>query len=145
MIFSLLAAGSLAAMAAFDTRQYEAIHLYCAIGFFVFDALFITLNTIGFELHRRSEPTEKAWRRSTLAKCVLAALFWAAVIVYLPVGLAVVCAFEKNEVTREYDYSNCSTENVMRIVAQYASVLFTMCYFASFYFDLFRASDVSRM
>ncbi|KAG9397932.1 hypothetical protein AC1031_016350 [Aphanomyces cochlioides] len=145
---------------------HPEVHNYAAYFFFVFQAAAVLLNTY---VSRRiltiiSENTsqvptrllvsiQRAWR----VQIAFASIFLVAFILYIPVGLALVCEFARLTQakcidlnmgveyctvtvrldatnTKLYDYSNCYSINQMRAGAQLACILTLVGYAVSFVF-----------
>jgi len=144
--FAVLAGLCLALLAILDTRNYPSPHLYAAIAFFVFNGVFITLNTVAYTVYWRQDDDARRVAVSAVSKLVLCVLFWLAFIVYLPVGLGLtygappdgVDCWLYDERTRLYDYRGCLWMHLMRSATQYLTVLFSLLFYGTFTLDLFR-------
>ena len=78
----------------FNTNDYPAVHDAGAYTFFVLMAFALPLFTFSLFCLRRVQP-EAVNPHSLRVKLVLTVCFWVAFIIYLPVGLAVVCTWNR--------------------------------------------------
>ncbi|ETV66180.1 hypothetical protein, variant 3 [Aphanomyces astaci] len=135
--------------------DHPEIHNYAAYFFFVFQAAAVFLNTYVTRRILHTSPTPKIFRTTWRIQVVFASLFLIAFILYIPVGLAIVCPFERLTVvkclteglgtdycattigfdatyTKLYDYSNCGAINQLRSAAQLVCILTLVGYALSF-------------
>ncbi|ETV66178.1 hypothetical protein H257_17327 [Aphanomyces astaci] len=80
--------------------DHPEIHNYAAYFFFVFQAAAVFLNTYVTRRILHTSPTPKIFRTTWRIQVVFASLFLIAFILYIPVGLAIVCPFERLTVVK---------------------------------------------
>ena len=147
----LFATLGLILLACLKTTAYPNLHAVSAYAFFGCMTLHVLLSTFVFA--SRGLPSHRL-------KLAVAALYSLAVIVYLPVGLAVVCPFVHlslarcegeaglspaycgrhalgdGTLTEFWDYSACPAPNVMRSASQSVSVLLLLGFCLTYVADL---------
>lgn len=139
-----------------DTNNYPDLHAYAAYVFFLFILLHALL-TLSIYAGLAKDET-KTHARLMRARWALMAVFGIAFVLYLPVGLAVVCEFvelsfqdcldvmpeedclanlddDDANTTLFYDYTDCPEVNTMRSSTQFICILTMMAYIAMYAFD----------
>lgn len=81
----------------FSTSDYASIHDYSAYVFFVFSTVFLALETTIYKLLAKEGATELAVTANL--KLGIMIIYAISFIIYLPVGLAIVCDFERLALT----------------------------------------------
>ena len=145
-------------LACFKTTEFPDVHLYSAYSFFSCLTVHVSCNTFVFSRN-------VALRRSYCVKLAINVVYSFAFMVYIPIGLAVICPFERLSIAdclgREalpfeycsshtnpqnssqtvfWDYSHCADAHLMRTVSQSLSVLCLLLYCLSYAHDL-RATE----
>jgi len=144
-----------------STYDYPSAHDYSAYAFFVLSAVSMLCYTISLGRLRSFQP---AFATSFVAKLALLVVFSIAFIIYLPVGLAIVCEWKRLPYSSDYcqahgsmclkypllvnetacldhpctvfwDYSGCPSINTMRSSAQLICVICLILYQGTFVTD----------
>ena len=154
LMFGIAAALGLILLACFKTTEFPDTHLYSAYGFFSCLTVHASCNTFVFSRN-------VAWRRSYCVKLIINVAYCIAFLIYIPIGLAVICPFERlsmadclgkeglppqycaahvraqnSSQTVFWDYSHCPSTNMMRTVTQSLSVLCLLLYCLTYAHDL---------
>jgi hypothetical protein len=158
LISVLVSLIGLVMLACFSTIVYPAVHDYSAYAFFILQTVALALYTVANNLE---PPPEPRLRRARVVRNCVSAVYFACFIVYLPIGLAVNCPFERlsmdacvnverlgeaycaalqlpadPELTRLWDYSACRGTNEMRSVTQFLCIVGLLAYYVTFMLDL---------
>mmetsp|Transcript_6943 Transcript_6943/g.15947 ORF Transcript_6943/g.15947 Transcript_6943/m.15947 type:complete len:156 (+) Transcript_6943:306-773(+) len=139
MVFGIAACPFLSLLACLDTDRFPDAHNYCAYLFFIFYIIFESLTTVTASHLGRARP--ELFGLSYKLKLVITILAGVFFFIYIPVGLGVVygsdkCAFQYDEATKQWDYSNCSGLHVLRAVFQQLTALCFLVFTGSMYEDL---------
>ncbi|KAG8467508.1 hypothetical protein KFE25_000824 [Diacronema lutheri] len=161
-----LSSVALTLLACFSTIVYPDVHQYSAYAFFLLQVVGIALLTSASNRPAARREMTRSVRRATLARNVLAAIFFVAVVIYLPIGLAVNCEWSRLSVddcvrtqrlgeaycearrlpgdssqTTLWDYSGCPRTNTMRSVSQFICVIAILLFHGTFTIDLRRDAE----
>ncbi|OQR92120.1 hypothetical protein ACHHYP_04035 [Achlya hypogyna] len=157
-----------------DTARFPDAHNYSAYAFFVLEAFAVLVNTgITYRIYTQDDNDtrftmdgldrkviRRVRRQAWLAQIIVATLFLASFIIYIPVGLAVSCAFEHLSTTSclqlnlgvdyctktmnlnatytklwNYSEPGCHSVHQMRAGAQLACILTLVGYSLTFLFN----------
>jgi len=142
-------------LSCFSTTKYPDIHQYSAYAFFV---LLLLHAILSLWVYKGLANVFEEHKKLMVPRYVVTAVLLVAVIIYLPVGLAIVCEWTRlgmqdclqirdaayceesvnpsqtNE-TLLWDYSACATTNVMRSSTQFLSVISLMAFIILYALD----------
>jgi len=130
--FGALGAVGLIVLSIVSSMMDADTHLYAAYLFFVGTIIFACVNTSLIARARAIAPPEtrdqlvpkKLWALKSVVT-VLIALFF---VIYIPVGMAVVCDWNYNEATKLYDYTDCLETHQLRAATQHLCVWSLLVY-----------------
>jgi len=129
----------LALLSNLDDKDYPNVHLYCAILFFVCALVFVSLN-LPIYYFIWKENKSKTSKKSFLWKLVLGILFYIFFIIYIPIGLAIVCSWDQDPETHLYNYRGCIPIHHTRTSTQYGSVISFLLFVCSLTVDFLDSS-----
>ena len=148
LVCGLLAPIGSILLSLFTTNEHADLHLYSAYAFFVFILVYCILTiTLMATLAKSFE----AQKKMMVPRYIVVAMLAVGVVIYLPIGLAVNCSFERltvqkcltiespdfcedhymhGNLTNVYDYTNCPETNTMRSSSQFVSIVSIMLFVA---------------
>lgn len=138
LCFGLISSVTGPLLAGLTTRKYPDGHLYSAYAFFFALIIYVIMNSAMMtSVFRRNsyEESRRTLRTSLALKWTCCGCMIVTFVIYIPIGISILCAWQYNSSTGLYDYTNCPSTHVMRTITQHLTVLFLVAYFATFAVD----------
>mmetsp|Transcript_13564 Transcript_13564/g.33257 ORF Transcript_13564/g.33257 Transcript_13564/m.33257 type:complete len:289 (-) Transcript_13564:221-1087(-) len=140
MFFGLLGPIGLAILAIVNTKMSGDLHAYAAYLFFACQLIYcITVTSLISHSykrtpagHREKAPLRSSWIKKSILIVVISILF----VIYLPVGLAIVCEWVQDPITEVYDYTGCTEINHMRSASQHLCIYSMLLWLITLYQDM---------
>ncbi|GBG31647.1 Hypothetical Protein FCC1311_078722 [Hondaea fermentalgiana] len=155
-VLGVVAAIASTLLSIFDTSKHEALHAYSAYVFFVF---VVGHACVSISIYRTLRPQHERFAKLMLPRYITLGLLMIAFIIYIPVGLGLVCSWsrlpmdecidevgdvdycesnalpEDPTLTLLWSYDECSAVNEMRAAAQFVCIVSLMVFIAMYSFD----------
>jgi hypothetical protein len=139
LFFGALSCVGFSLLAIISSMMDADTHLYSAYAAFVGLTIYVCTNTallwraraIANEASRDALVPSKLIIVKTVVTCVAFLMF----LIYIPVGLAVLCEWQQDPISKLYDYRNCLDIHIMRAVTQHLFVWSCLFYVLTLYHD----------
>jgi len=120
-----------------NTLMDADLHLYsayvCVVGITLFMCITTSLiaraRALAADDVREQLVPRKLWLVKSVVTCFASFFF----VIYLPVGLAILCEWDQDPVTKLYDYRNCLETHKLRASCQHLFVWTTLFYLVTLY------------
>eukprot|EP00283_Hemiselmis_rufescens_P011234 CAMPEP_0173435998 /NCGR_PEP_ID=MMETSP1357-20121228/15706_1 /TAXON_ID=77926 /ORGANISM="Hemiselmis rufescens, Strain PCC563" /LENGTH=288 /DNA_ID=CAMNT_0014401043 /DNA_START=112 /DNA_END=978 /DNA_ORIENTATION=+ len=140
LFWGMLASVGLCVLSVVSTLMSADAHLYGAYVFVAGMVIYTCINTsllararwiAADEATREQLVPRKLWLVKSVLTVVMSLMF----VVYLPVGLSILCEWDQDPVTKLYDYRNCLDIHKLRAATQNLCVWLLLFYIFTLYHD----------
>uniref|UniRef100_A0A7S0Z6W1 CWH43-like N-terminal domain-containing protein n=1 Tax=Hemiselmis tepida TaxID=464990 RepID=A0A7S0Z6W1_9CRYP len=139
LVFGVLSCFGFSVLSVVSTLMSAPTHNYSAYVAVIGLTFYVCINTslvararaVADEASREQLVPRKLWLVKSVVTCMAALMF----VIYIPVGLSILCEWDQDPVTKLYDYRNCLETHKLRSATQHLFVWCCLFYVITLYHD----------